>query len=131
MVENWSVFRKMWREYYLRWAGQLSTSEVGAEEGGEPRTVYASEAATEEVCEGSAADEEVDEGLGLWQSDWLKYVGKCQENGNQVFLPHLRLFDGGTWHHGQGECSDTDKCQDLCILTLEASYKGPNMFQET
>jgi hypothetical protein len=36
----------------------------------------------------------------------------------------LGLFDGGTWHHGQGEC------QELGILSLEASHNGPNMFED-
>jgi hypothetical protein len=49
-------------------------------------------------------------------------VGECKDKGVEVFLPHLRLFDGGTWHHGEG------KCQELGILSLEASNDGPNMF---
>jgi hypothetical protein len=120
MVEYWSVFRKMWRQYYLRRTEELGASEAGAEEGGEHAgTRHAAGGAHDadderESANGSAAGKEGNEGLGLLKSDWLKYVGECQENGNEV--PHLRLFDGGTWHSGQGECSDTNKCQELGIL---------------
>jgi hypothetical protein len=110
MVQHWTEFRKMWRQYYLKRAADCVTLRSGSP----PSESGASE--------GGAAEEEVDDGLGLWKSDWLKYVGECKQQGDEVFLPHLRVFDGGTWHDGEG------KCLEFGIFSLEASHTGRHMF---
>ncbi len=95
MVEHWEAFRTMWSQYYVRCAEDLR---------GEVPSYAGKDHATggdvdddRESAGGSADDEEFDEGLGLWKSDWLKYVRECKESADEVWMPHLRLFDGGTW----------------------------------
>ena len=87
MVQHWSEFRKMWRQYYLRRVADFVTpsgspgsprgaaeKQCGEGSRGEGAGGHRHDCKEGEGGEGRGADEESEDGLDVWKTQWLEYV---------------------------------------------------------
>jgi hypothetical protein len=90
----------MWRQYYLRRAADFVTpsgSPAGSPRGaaeqqggkgsrGEGSGGHRHDGKEGEGGEGRGADEESEDVLDVWKTQWLEYVHECQAEGAEVFV---------------------------------------------